>query len=673
MSDDASQHDAGPGGHPAPPPPPALAKTVPPPSRAPARMGPPPPPPLVGGAAAGPLGSPDGGAADREGDARTVRGEHPTTEIGPAEVEAAVEQAWTEGVTLQPAPPQAAAPSEGAAPAGAPPESEADDERASAAGPLTPSPQQERLAFRSVPTADNMIGRVLQGRFRLEERIGSGGMSTVYRGLQLSVDRPVAVKVMHGEGVSDVQVRRFLREARAASMLRSRHTITIIDSGNTDDDIYYLVMELLRGRCLDKVMEDGALVPSRAVRIAREIALSLREAHGLGIIHRDLKPENVSLEPDADLGEIAKVLDFGIAKWHREGVSALTMAGSIYGTPRYMSPEQCQSLPLDLRSDLYALGVLLYEMLSGRAPFDSANPTGLVLAHVTKEPPDLGELVPSLPVALVRLVHRLLAKRPADRYASVDELVQAIDRLRMPGVAAGGGGLSGPQPLPDLRSPFESAEPRRPPAAAPAPLPPTGPLPVPPPVQRGSAPRASISSSSGRVARPQRAAWPFLVLPAVLTLLLGAGAVVWGSGRLSSLPPPPAGLRDLVARLAGAGAPTPDVGPPDAGSPRAPDVGAPASKRDAGPRGVASKPGSLGEELVVHIQLRSQPATVFAVVNRASVRETPVTLELLRGKRPIHVVFRKPGYRSQERRIVPDRDRELQVVLKPLKKQRRRR
>ena len=286
-------------------------------------------------------------------------------------------------------------------------------------------------------------GAVFAGRYRIERPLGEGGFGRVYVATQLSMDREVALKTLHRELLGDRHhVRRFYREARAASRLDSPHVVRMYDFGiDAGTGTPFLVMEYLKGRGLEEVMAGGAaLSPQRAARVAGQVALALAEAHEAGIVHRDLKPANVFLLHARGGREFVKVMDFGIAKVLRHGGpdtgESLTATGTTVGTPRYMSPEQAMAEKVDFRSDLYALGCILHEMLMGGPVFEAEDKVSLLLKHVTAEPPRLPERLPgdvALPVALGVLHEALLAKmrdkRPADCRVVAD-ICEAVEQGR---------------------------------------------------------------------------------------------------------------------------------------------------------------------------------------------------------------------------------------------------
>lgn len=284
---------------------------------------------------------------------------------------------------------------------------------------------------------DPLIGRTLEGKYRIESLLGVGGMGRVYRGRNERTDSPVAIKTLNRDLTGDVSlVKRFEVEARSASNLRHPNTIRIYDFGN-DQGVLFMVMELLSGRALEQVLSDeGALDQRRAVWIIMEACKSLAEAHANGLVHRDLKPDNLFLNRVGNSDqEHVKVLDFGVAKLRDKRFSdaTLTQAGMIFGTPRYMSPEQARAQDLDGRSDIYALGIILFELLTGRPPFDAAEPIAILLKHVNEPPPAMADVAPGIQIdpALQDLVQRCMAKSPEQRPDSVEHLIAELEEIYM--------------------------------------------------------------------------------------------------------------------------------------------------------------------------------------------------------------------------------------------------
>ena len=287
---------------------------------------------------------------------------------------------------------------------------------------------------------DPLIGFVLDEKYRLDERLGEGGMGTVYRATHLLIDRPVAVKVLNSRLVTDEAAReRFRREARAAGRLQHSNAVAVTDFGETRDGLVYIVMELLEGRPLREVLaHESPLDPARAVSVMLQVAAAVAAAHEAGIIHRDLKPGNIFVVQRAHAPHIVKVLDFGIAKLavdttDANPVNTLTGTGVMIGTPRYMSPEQCDGAPLTPSSDVYSMGVILYEMLTGQTPFTGASPLALALKHSSELPRPLRELIPNIPPQLEQVVLHTLEKKPEDRPPDAGafrrELYDTADRL----------------------------------------------------------------------------------------------------------------------------------------------------------------------------------------------------------------------------------------------------
>jgi serine/threonine-protein kinase len=282
---------------------------------------------------------------------------------------------------------------------------------------------------------DPLIGTTLAGRYNIVGRVGTGGMGTVYRAEQVGLAREVALKVLKQEASYDREVvARFQREAKAMSMLLHANTVRVFDFGEDPSGHLYLAMELLEGELLTACSErEGALDVKKAIEIAQQILRSLAEAHSKGLIHRDLKPDNIYLARiEGHTGPVVKVLDFGIAKVFRDDAKPMdqleTQAGTVFGTPRYMSPEQAQGKPLDQRSDLYAVGVLLYQLLVGHPPFIDDDAVVVMAKHIREMPVPPTKAAPERPIpkSLERVVLRALAKDPNARPASADELDRAL-------------------------------------------------------------------------------------------------------------------------------------------------------------------------------------------------------------------------------------------------------
>ncbi|HVH43890.1 MAG TPA: serine/threonine-protein kinase [Labilithrix sp.] len=305
---------------------------------------------------------------------------------------------------------------------------------------------------------DPLLGRVIAGRFKITSLIARGGMGKVYRAEQAPLGRLCAIKVLNPNynGDADPEFhRRFFREASITSKITHPNSVTIFDYGKTEDDIYFMAMEYLEGQTLHQALRDGGVMHEiRAGRIAAQICRALREAHKLGVIHRDLKPANIFLTrpntqpPDASGSippaseedeDFVKVLDFGLVKHLSERPEEqLTQTGLFMGSPKYMAPEQIQGGHVDERTDIYSLGIIMYEMLAGKVPFERATSVNILMAHVGEPPPPMRAVNPNLVCspAFEEIVMSCIAKSPNERLSSMDQLLQAIRR-------AHGGSLTG--------------------------------------------------------------------------------------------------------------------------------------------------------------------------------------------------------------------------------------
>ena len=274
------------------------------------------------------------------------------------------------------------------------------------------------------PMADPRIGTLLAGRYQIEAPLGEGGMAVVYRARSALVDRPVAVKVMNAALVRDESLKeRFRREAKTSAALAHPNIVEVLDYGE-EAGVPFLVMELLEGTSLDRKIAEGPMALPLVATLGAQIARGLARAHDFSVIHRDLKPENVFVARLPDGKPLVKILDFGIARSLHD--PRLTSAGQIFGTPQYMAPERVGSIDTGPAADLYALGVMLFEMASGRLPLEAEDVTGYLIAHMKDEPPSLGSVVPGAPAALVELVRSLLAKKPEQRPVDAHQVEKVL-------------------------------------------------------------------------------------------------------------------------------------------------------------------------------------------------------------------------------------------------------
>jgi eukaryotic-like serine/threonine-protein kinase len=372
--------------------------------------------------------------------------------------------------------------------------------------------------------AEPLIGSLIAERYRVLRRLGAGGMGTVYVALQEPLGREVALKVVRRDLASDdVALERFRREAEALAKVQHPHIVTLFDFGDLPSGALYFAMELVRGQTLrQRLRSRGPLTAQRSVELVKQCCAALSCAHALGIIHRDLKPENILLMEAAGTPDFVKVVDFGVAKVVRGNDDAtgdpekqLTERNSLVGTPGYIAPEVAlKGITTDPRSDLYALGVLWFECLTGDSPFRAPTPTALIMAHALDPPPPLPETVP-LPIA--GLVSRLLAKTPDDRPSSAEDLLRLLEQLPS---AAGPAHVPFVEPTdPNAATAGHTPRPRAR-KATPAPTPPTEHAPI------EATPGAEENTESATQGASARRNWLAIAAGAAAAALLGGGLAV---------------------------------------------------------------------------------------------------------------------------------------------------
>jgi serine/threonine protein kinase len=404
---------------------------------------------------------------------------------------------------------------------------------------------------------DPFIGQVLQDRYRIDSVLGKGGFGAVYRGEQLAVGRTVAIKLLHAHHAEDAkEIARFQREARAIAALRHPNIVQVHDFGQTKEGFLYLVMEHLEGRTFKDITRDEApLEPDRIIDYLVQVLDGLAEAHSRGVIHRDLKPENVFCATIGRRTDVIKLLDFGIAKLmdDSEGMQTLTGKGIALGSPRYMSPEQAKAQPISEQTDLYLVGLITYELLTGHSVFTKSSPTAYLLAHVQEPPPPLAVDGVELGGPLVDLVLQCLAKEPGDRPEGAEVLMAAMEACRGRGLDEVGvmtttGADFSPKPLaaPEAAPPEQapvlpvnSLQARAAPRSNKRRLTPTLKPPLPP-----TAPARPATRGQGAEGPS-----PLQVFVSVflLVLLLGGGLVAFWISTERSAPPAPTTVNDQAA------------------------------------------------------------------------------------------------------------------------------
>jgi serine/threonine protein kinase len=368
-----------------------------------------------------------------------------------------------------------------------------------------------RLVSGGDAAPDPYLGRVLLDQFRIEEILGAGGMGTVYRARQPSLDRDVAIKILHADLAHHADaVRRFQREARVATALDHPNVVRVLLLGQLPDGSLYLVMEHVPGRSLgDLLREEGPLPLERAMHIAVQVADAVGEAHAHGVVHRDVKPENVMIVRRGTDPDFVKVLDFGIARLLWDEHTVATQSGVIFGTARYISPEGASGEPTDARSDVYSIGVLAYQLVTGVTPFDGNSPVTLLLQHVNEAAPDIRGRAPC-PDPIADVIMKALRKRPKERFDDASTLGDALREAAL-------------QSRLSLATfpPVGSWAPAPPPAAAASASLASGSLASAPSPFRGT----TTGGAEAGVRSPQRLG-PTAIL--LLAFILGAGAVTAG-------------------------------------------------------------------------------------------------------------------------------------------------
>lgn len=524
---------------------------------------------------------------------------------------------------------------------------------------------------------DSLIGELIDGRYKVETRLGEGALSTVYAATHKLIEKRVALKVLKSEFVADPEiVERFLREAKAASRLSHENIISLSDFGKVPSGAPFFVMELLSGRTLADLLYEGKGLPiPEAVRLVTEIGRGLSAAHQHGVVHRDLKPDNVGLVRDAQGMEHVKILDFGLAKITQEN-RKLTRAGQVLGTPEYMSPEQASGQAVDHRSDVFSLGILLYRLVVGWVPF-TGDTFMEVISRVLSESPRAPRTLcdsPELTVALEEIILRALARAPQDRFPTMDAMLEAIRQATEPG-ADDSVASTWVDPGPPAQEPplLEDAG-TGPTAVAPVVdedialgLGPTEAMDTVPEADRATEVTpadAEVKKAQSDQRLDEHAAQSLIRRSAQgrarRRVILGAviiGLVAIGAGTFLAVfltQSPRLGSKHAEGDKQGEGASQKQAAPPhmERATPLRP------AKRllavDLPPRPAPK---------TVHLDLRSIPSGAMVFLDRKPAGRTPLSRDIAVGSGDVTATFVKAGYRPQQRRFRPQQDIAFTVLL----------
>jgi predicted Ser/Thr protein kinase len=468
---------------------------------------------------------------------------------------------------------------------------------------------------------DPLLGKVLDGRYEIQSVLGEGGMGLVYKAKHVTLGKKLAIKVLKAEVSKDQEiVQRFRQEAQSATSIGNHHIIDISDFGVLPDGSTYFVMEFLDGKSLTKAIEPGTpLKANRTIHIAKQLCRALGAAHEIGIVHRDLKPDNIYLISRGGDPDFVKVLDFGIAKVVGQK-SKLTQVGQVFGTPHYMSPEQCAGTAVDKRTDIYALGVIMYEMTSSRVPFDADNLMGILTKHLYEEPVKPHELPPpvDVPPALEAVILKCLAKKPDIRYQTMQEVLADLELVEQ--------GLTPTAVVEEVRRATARTE------AAMAPR---------------STQGGGITMDVGSFELPKSKNTGLFIAAAIVALLVvGGGIFAFAGGREE-----PAPAAQVTPE------PPPTVTPPPTPEPAKPEP-------EPVAQGANTPPEPAPAEEVVRVKIASKPDGAEVFNDGALLGHTPFDLERpKRGEPGLDLTLKLSGYKDQPVRVTAYTQEKLTVEL----------
>ena len=501
----------------------------------------------------------------------------------------------------------------------------------------------------NAPPADPLIGRILDGRYQIESVLGEGGMGLVYKARHVTLGKPLAIKVLKAEVSKDQEiVQRFRQEAQSATAIGNHHIIDISDFGALQDGSTYFVMEFLDGISLTRAIEPNKPLKSpRTIHIAKQLCRALGAAHDVGIVHRDLKPDNIYLISRGGDKDFVKVLDFGIAKVGGQK-SKLTQVGQVFGTPHYMSPEQCSGTQVDKRTDIYALGVIMYEMTSSRVPFDADNLMGILTKHLYEEPVKPHELPPpvDVPPALEAVIMKCLAKKPDLRYQTMQEVLADLELVEqgltpqavVDGVRRAAGNTSrNEQRNEDTRSEGGGGA-------------------------RGTTAGFTMEGAAFELPKTRNTA--LIIVGGLLAAALVIGGIVFsmsGSDQpVAAVTPDPAATTPATPEPAASDKPATPALPAALEPPALPTNPEPGAQAHDKPATDTGKPA----ESVVQVHISSSPEGAEVFGDGALLGRTPFEVERpKRGDKPVELTLKLSGYRDTQFRISSATQDKLDITL----------